>query len=301
MKKVLIALLCVLMTASLFGCKNINVSKEVNLRDKLTSLMTTDEALGVKGKYNTIEDIKDGSVDKDLTGTWKTADGSITYVYNEDGTAKASMEDYGETDTAFTCLTSGGYKIICEGSEMESTDAQGNTTTTTVVTFSTYNIDNGVLYMTNVEDTTDENITSSQYALVVLYRADDSGSIEESMSKNSIALDTFAGTWTSEKGDITIADGTLKFGEDVYDISMNDKGKLVVDKDGVSSEYSVNVSVMKHYEGEDNATATEDAAFGLYYTGADENDKPNLIDVLDDWGDFKPNYYSGTFSLQQQS
>ncbi len=298
MKKVLSIVLCFVLAATLFGC-GMSIGKEVNLRDKLTSLMTTDEALGVKGKYNTFEDIKDGSVDKDLIGTWKTADGSTTYVYNEDGTAKASMEDYGETDTTFTCLTSGDYKIICEGSEMESTDADGNTTTTPVVVFSTYNIDNNVLYMTNVEDTTDENITSSQYALVVLYRADDNGSIEESMSKNSIALDTFAGTWTSEKGDIIIADGTLKLGEDVYNISMNDKGKLVVDKDGVSSEYSVNVSVMKQYEGENNATATEVAAFGLYYTGADENDKPNLIDVLDDWSDFKPYYYSGTFSLQQ--
>ena len=297
MKKVLSITLCLLMAVSFFGC-GMSVGKEVNLRDKLASLMVTDDALGVKGKYSKLSDITDGSIDKDLIGTWKTADGETSYVYNEDGTAKA-VSEYGETEAKFTCLTLGEYKVVCEESEMESMDVDGKTTTSTVISYSTYNIDNDALYFTNVEDTTDENVDSSQYALITMYRADESGNVDASVAKNKITLDSFTGTWTSEKGEITIADGTLKLGEDVYDISMSDKGKLVVDKDGTFTEYSVNISVRKQYESEDKTQATETTALGLYFQGADENDKPNLESVLDDWGDFQPNYYSGTFDLKK--
>jgi len=285
------------MAVSLIGC-GMTLGKEVNLRDKLESLMTSDDALGIKGKYSALADITDGKVDKDLVGTWKTADGETSYTFGEDGTAKATSE-YGDSEVKFTCLTLGEYKVMCEESEMESSDVDGNTTTSTVVSYSTYDVDNDALYFTNVEDTTDENMDSSQYALMTMYRADESGSIDAAVAKNKIALDSFAGTWASEKGEITIADGTLTVGDDVYDISINDKGKLVVDKDGAFTEYSVNISVRKQYEGEDKTQSTETTALGLYFTGADENDKPNLESVLDDWGEFMPNYYSATFDLQK--
>jgi hypothetical protein len=297
MKKALSIVLCLLMVVSLFGC-SMSFSKEVNLRDKLESLMTSDDALGIKGKYSAIADITDGKVDKDLVGTWKTADGETSYTFGEDGTAKATSE-YGDSEVKFTCLTLGEYKVMCEESEMESSDVDGNTTTSTVVSYSTYDVDNDALYFTNVEDTTDENMDSSQYALMTMYRADESGSIDAAVAKNKIALDSFAGTWASEKGKITIADGTLTLDKDTYDISMSDNGKLVVDKDGAFTEYSVNISVRKQYEGEDKTQATETTALGLYFTGADENDKPNLESVLDDWGEFMPNYYSATFDLQK--
>ena len=297
MKKVLSIVLCLLMAVSLIGC-GMTLGKEVNLRDKLESLMTSDDALGIKGKYSALADITDGKVDKDLVGTWKTADGETSYTFGEDGTAKATSE-YGDSEVKFTCLTLGEYKVMCEESEMESSDVDGNTTTSTVVSYSTYDVDNDALYFTNVEDTTDENMDSSQYALMTMYRADESGSIDAAVAKNKIALDSFAGTWASEKGEITIADGTLTVGDDVYDISINDKGKLVVDKDGAFTEYSVNISVRKQYEGDDKTQATETTALGLYFTGADENDKPNLESVLDDWGEFMPNYYSATSDLQK--
>lgn len=297
MKKVLSIVLCFVLAASLFGC-GMSVGKEVNLRDKLASLMATDDALGIKGKYSALSDITEGSVDKDLIGTWKTADGETSYVYNEDGTVKVASE-YGDAESKFTCLTLGEYKVICDESEMESEDVDGNITTSTVVSFSTYDVDNDALYFANVEDTTDENMDSSHYALMIMYRADESGSVDAAVAKNKIALDSFTGTWASEKGEIKIADGTLTLGEDVYDISMNDKGKLVVDKEGSSTEYSVNISVRKQYDSEDKTKAAETTALGLYFTGADEKDKPNLESVLDDWGEFTPNYFSGTFDLKQ--
>lgn len=298
MKKILCAVLCLILAVSLFGC-GLNAKKEVNLRDKLASVMVNDETLGIKGKYKTYEDIKDGSVDDDLIGTWKTADDSMSYSYTKEGKATATIKDYGDTESNFTCITSGEYKITCEETKLESTDENGNVTTTPAVSYMSYNVDNDVLYMTSVEETTDENMDSSQYALIIMYRADDNGSIDAALAKNSIALDSFAGTWTSDKGEITIADGTLKAGNDTYDISISDKGKLVVDKDGNSSEYSFNVSVRKEYDENDKTKATETTSLGLYYTGADEKDKPNLISVLDDWGEFQPNYYSSTFDLKQ--
>lgn len=205
-------------------------------------------------------------------------------------------------ETKFTCITSGDYKVVCEETDMELTDADGNTTTTPTMTYSTYNIDNDALFFTNVEETTDADLDSSQYALMVMYRADENGSIDSALSKNTIGIASFNGTWSNEKGEFTIADGTLTYGEDVYDIYMNEKGELVVDKDGDFTAYSVNVSVRKQYDGEDKTNATETTAIGFYYTGADENDKPNLVALLDDWkAEFQWDsyYYSGTFDLQQ--
>ena len=298
MKKALCIVLCLVMSLSLFGC-GMSFKKEVNLREKLDSLMATDEELGIKGKYEKFEDIKDGKVDKDLAGTWKTADGKTTYVYNDDGTAKVTMEDYGDNETTFTCITSGDYKVLCEGAEMESTDVDGNTTKTPVVTYYTYEADKDVLYMSVVEDTTDENMDSAQYVLVMLYRADEDGSIEKAMSKNTVSLDSFTGKWKSETAELTIADGTLKAGKKTYDISIDNNGQLIVEDGESKSAYSVTVSIRKQYDGEDKTKSTKITSFGMYYSNENENEKPNLIDILEDWSDFQPNYYTGTFDLQE--
>ena len=293
-------MLCLLMVVSLFGC-SMSVSKQVNLREKLSALMVTDEAAGVKGKYNALSEIAEGSVDKDLVGTWTTADGKTSYAYKQDGTVTAQSE-YGDAQAKFTCLKAGDYRLICEEAEMTSTDVDGNETSSTVISYSSYQIENDVLYFTTVEDTTDENMDSSQYALIVMYRADENGSTEAAMAKTEIALDSFAGTWTSEKGEITIDGSTLKLGDEVYNISLNEKAQLVVEKDGESTAYAANISVRKQYDDNDKTKAEETTALGLYYTGADENDKPNLLTVMDDWKaeyQWDSFYYSASFDLQQ--
>ena len=300
MKRIICLALCILMAVSLFGCGK-SAAKEINLRDKLASLMTTDEGIGLKGKYAALEDIADGTVDKDLVGTWKTADGETAYTYNEDGTSKATST-YGDSESRFTCITVDAYRVICEEAKMTSEDAEGNVTEETVLSYSTYEVDNDALFMTVVEDTTDEFADSSYTALVIMYRADDTGSTGASMAKNKIAIDTFAGTWASEKGEFTIADGKLTLGEDVYDISVNEQGRLVVASGDTATEYPVNLVLRKDYENNDKANATGTMSIGIYYTGADENDKPNLLSVLDDWKtdyQWDDYYYSGTFDLQQ--
>ena len=282
------------------GAQTEDAAKGIYLPDKLASLMTTDEGIGLKGKYTALEDITDGFVDTDLVGTWKTSDGETAYVYNEDGTAKATST-YGDSESRFTCLTVDAYKVICEEAKMTSEDVDGNVTESTVLSYLTYEVDNDALFMTVVEDTTDENADSSYTSLVVMYRADETGSTEESMAKNKIDIDSFAGTWASEKGEFTVADGKLTLGEDVYDISVNETGKLVVASGDAATEYPVNLVLRKDYENQDKTNAAETMSLGLYYTGADENDKPNLISVLDDWKtdyQWESWYYTGTFDLQ---
>ena len=300
MKKVIGFVLCLAMVASLFGC-SVSFRTEVNLRDKLSSLMVTDEAAGVKGKYTALSEISDGSVDKDLVGTWKTADGKTSYTYSEDGTVKASTE-YGDNEAKFTCLNAGDYALICEELQMTSTDESGNETASTVISYSSYLVENDVLYFTTVEDTTDENMDSSQYALIVMYRADENGSTESAMAKTNISLDSFAGTWVCEKGEITIDDGKLTCGDDEFDIAMNDKGQLTVERDGEQTAYAVNISVRKQYDDADKTQSEETTAMGLYYTGVDETHKPNLLAVMDDWKaeyQWETCYYSAVFDLQQ--
>ncbi|MBR0412757.1 MAG: hypothetical protein IJI47_04240 [Eubacterium sp.] len=299
MKRTVCILLCLLITVSFFGCGK---GKEINLRDKLASLSATDEALGLKGKYEKFADIKDGSVDSDLVGTWVTLDGDMTYVYSEDGTSKVESKLYGNSESKFVCLNINEYKVVCEEVQMQSEDADGKSTESTVISYLTYNVDNDALYITPVEDTTDENINSSNNTLVVLYRADESGNADKSIAKNKIALDSYAGTWTSDKGKITIADGKLTVGKDEYSISIDDKNRLVVEKDGKSTAYTTAVGVMKEYESDDRSKVTETNALSISYTGADKDDKPNLISVLEDWKteyQWDSYYYSGSFNLEK--
>ena len=301
MKKILCAILCFLLAASLFSCGQ-GSSEGVDLRAKLSSLMASDEALGLKGKYETLDDIKDGAVDPDLLGIWKTADEETTYTYTQDGTAKAEVKTYGGAEVKFTCITVDHYKVICEEVPMISSDSEGNQTESIVISYSAYQVENDALYLVNVEDTTDENINSSQYAIIVLYRADENGSIEAALAKNKTSLDTFNGTWSSEEGEFTIQNGKLKIGKDKYDVSVDAKNRLVVGKGESASAYSANISVMKEYDYEDHSKTTESTALGLYFTGADENDKPNLISVLFDWKteyQWDTWYYSGSFQLEK--
>ena len=277
-------------------------AKPINLLEKLKALMVTDAKLGLKGKYNSLSEIKDGKIDPDLTGVWAMADGSTTYTYNEDGTAVAESKDYGSSEIKYTCIEINGYKIICEEMKMESEDTEGKTTESTVIGYTAYTIENDALYTVTVEDTTDTNMTSAQSMLVTLYRADEKGSADAAMAKNPIDIASYNGTWTNEKGTITIADGTLTLGKDSYKLSLDKKNQLVVEKDGVSTAYSSGISIRKNYSSGDKTQATETTAFVLSYTGADEKDKPNLASVLDDYKQeygYETWYYSGGFDLQK--
>ena len=303
MKKILCSVLCLVMTVSLFGCKNAVFNKEVNARDMMEQLVRTDKELGIKGKYEKIKDIKDASVDGDVVGKWILASGEATYNFTEKGKLKAKMKDYGSQESKFTCFEADGVKVLCIETTDEEEDEDGKKTEEIGLDFMTYTIENGVLYMMSVEDTTDKERTSAYSQLIRIFRADDKETGKKSVAKNKLTVDSFDGKWTSDDGKFTIEDGKLTLDKKEYDLSFNDKNELVVSDGKKENSYSVSITLRKEFDEKDHSKVEEKYQMGIYYTGKNAKDKPNLKSVLTDWHseyqseDF---YYSGTFETDKK-
>ncbi|MCR4951494.1 MAG: hypothetical protein K6A40_09255 [Solobacterium sp.] len=256
------------------------VVKNVNLREILAGLFVNDEKLGINGKYEHLTDIKDGSIDPELVGTWTIPD-TVSYIYKEDGTVSVKSEEYGNQDNVpFTCLKIGDYNLIAE--EVAYTE-DSDTEEKTVLTWTSYKVDNGALYMTTVEEYASE-YTFYVSPIQVMYKEDASGSTKASAENNPISVSSFNGTWTAdETKKITIKDDTLTAGDQEYRISMGKNNTLVVEKDGTSTAYAIALAHRTQY-GDDKTDITKDGyLLSLSYIGKDENDRPNLADVLIDW------------------
>ncbi len=289
-RRAVCVLLCLVLALCAAGCAK---KQPVDLREKLSALAVTDEDLGIAGAYSALSDIEDGKADPDLVGRWVTADGRTAYTYDADGTAKVESEDFGTFDTKYTCASRGGSKLLFEEATMTSTDTEGNTEESAALSCTAYRVENDALYMVTVEER-DEMFTSHQAALVMMFRADKSGSAAAAIAKNPIDLACLNGTWSGEKGDLTIENGTLRTGNESYPLSLDGQNRLVVGKEGAATAYNMNLSVYKTYGDWPDKTTR----LGLYYTGADENDKPNLLPLLDDWKtdyQWEDWYYSGSF------
>ena len=294
-KRWICAVLCSVLALACFGCQA--KKTEVNLPEKLAALTVSEEALGIQDQYAALSDVTDGAVDPDLVGKWVTADGATSYTFAADGVEKIESESYGNFDVSFTCLTRGDYKILCEELTMTSEDVDGNSTESTVLSYTAYRVENDALYMVTVEGDP-EDFGSYQSALVSMYRADESGSAAASIAKNPIALRSLDGTWISETGSFTIENGKLTCDGESGRLSFDEKNQLVVEKDGKSTAYAMNISTKKLY-GDEPAEST---VLGLYYTGEDESDLPNLLPILEDWKtDYAWDswYYTGSFELQK--
>lgn len=302
-KKALAAILCIAVAAAFTGCgAKSTASAGVDIVEKLTSLMVSDRTLGIAGKYTKLTDIPDGELDADLIGTWVAADGKMTYTYSEDGVVKTTSE-YGDSEAKFTCVKMGDYNILCEEIELSPEFYDGAQEGDTQLAYTAYSVENDALYQVIVEEV-NEDYTSAMSALVAMYRADESGSAAASIAKNPIDLDALDGTWTADKGSFTIEDGTLTLGEDSFNLSMDEGNNLVAEKDGASTAYHMAVSIMKEYDYEDRTQFTANTMLGISFTGADENDKPNLLPVLEDYKTeygYDTWYYSGSFKLQDGS
>lgn len=261
-------------------------AEAVNLREKVDALYTTEEDLGLSGKYTSSAEIAEAAIDPELVGTWKTADGSVSYTYREDGTATASTEGYGGSDYTFTCLTSGNYKLIAEDLEMtEITD--GVETTVPSVNYVSYQIADGALYFTIV-DALDPNMNQSISQVIVAYKADEKGDISASIAKNPISPASYYGEWTygdMEDRKLTIDEkGFTAEGMETLPVSVSESGKLVVGSGDGATEYSAGIAYEKLYDNTNGLQITgENYALALSYTGKDENDRPNLADAMNDW------------------
>ena len=261
-------------------------AEAVNLREKVDALYTTEEDLGLSGKYTSSAEIAEAAIDPELVGTWKTADGSVSYTYREDGTATASTEGYGGSDYTFTCLTSGNYKLIAEDLEMtEITD--GVETTVPSVNYVSYQIADGALYFTIV-DALDPNMNQSISQVIAAYKADEKGDISASIAKNPISPASYYGEWTygdMEDRKLTIDEkGFTAEGMETLPVSVSESGKLVVGSGDGATEYSAGIAYEKLYDNTNGLQITgENYALALSYTGKDENDRPNRADAMNDW------------------
>ena len=275
------------------------VVMNVNLREILDELHVNDEKLGIAGKYKEFSDITDGKIDPELIGTWTIAGGTATYTYREDGKFSAVSADYGNNENIpYTCMKIGGYNIVFEevGYTEDSEEADE-----TVVTMTSYKIINDVLYMTSVEDLESEYQFYSS-PIQVMYREDASGSIKAAFEKNPISAASYDGVWTDgNETEITIRDGILTANGQEYKLSMNDQNQLVAEKDGESTAYPVSLVYSVIYD--EGKIDSEGYIFSFYYVGKDENDKPNLYDVMVDWHkeyDWSEFRYNGTFREKEE-
>lgn len=258
----------------------------VNLKDMLTELYVSEEQLDLSDRYTSTEDIPDTFIDPELAGTWKTADGSTSYTYREDGTATFSAELYGDNESTFTCFVSKGYNIIASDLEMiDYSDEEEKTIP--VVTYESYKIDNDALYFTAVESL-DEYASQSITQIVVLYKADENGDISESLSRNPVAAESFYGEWTcsdEEESRFTIdANGFTPEGGKTLPVTVSEKGRLVIGNSDDSTEYSAAIALERLYDSTEGQKVTgENFVLGIFYTGRDEKDRPNLADLMEDW------------------
>ena len=297
MKKTkLMAVLCasIMAMTMMTGCGAGNSSGgSVAKQDKkelLKSMMTSEEELGIAGKYNTVADIPDGKIDPDLVGVWKTANLSYTYHYNEDGTTSFESTEYGNSDPVpYTCFTIGDHQIVCEETTMVdySDDAEEETT---VMSYETYKVDGDVMYQV-VVDSVQEDTTFVSTSLITLYKADESGDISKALSDNPENLEYLYGEWNYEGGTITIDDkgmtvtgGPDELGLAPLPVSITEDGTLEIEAKETATKYRFSLTINTGFK-DDTKKEIEKQEYGLnlYYKGEDQDDRPNLADIMEDW------------------
>ncbi len=288
-KKTVIVILAVFMILAAFsGCRGKGKPADdgVNIREQLSSMIASDKELNIAGKYETVADITDGRIDEELIGKWVTLDGDTSYTFSDEGIMTAESKKYNSvTEVKYTCLDIEGRNVLCEDLIMNSyPEDGGEPEKTVVISYDVYSVQNDALYMVAVETTDDDIYGSYSATLVNLYKADDKGSIDESYKKNAISLSSFYGKWDCEGTEVTIDNKGLTANGITYALSLSDSGNLVVEKDDNSTEYDYAMVHNKIYGMEDRtAPETQEIILSFVYTGKDENDVPNLVDIMEDW------------------
>ena len=243
-------------------------------------LYTSENDLELTDKYTSTADIPDANIDPALIGTWKTADGSMAYTFHDDGTAKASMERYGDNEFTFTCFVCDDYNLIAQDTEM--TDySNDEEKTIPVVSYSSYKVENDVLYFTVVESVS-EYMNQSITQIVVLYKADENGDITSAVNKNPVSLASFYGEWTygeNEDGKFVIDEnGFALDGGKAIPIAYNELGKLVIGDMNNVTEYSTGLGLERLY---DNTNGLELTGENYVLAVDDDNGTRHTVHVFD--------------------
>ncbi len=280
----------------------------VNWKEKLNAMLTSEKDLGIEGKYTSVSEITDGKADPDLLGTWKTADENFTYEIREDGTIVSSSELYElKNELPFTCITVGDRKVLCVDATVSDYGEEDEANRPThYVSYDTYEVDNGVLYMVSVDNDQDE-LTFNALSLVVFYKADESGDISKALEDNPVNPEFLYGDYTYEEGTIsidekgmTVVGGPEDLGTDPLPIRLDERGNLLVEANGTTTEYNLGFALVREYEDETKAKLSKkEYQISLSYEAEDKDDHPNLEGIMANWHDeygYEEYHYDVSFS-----
>ena len=297
-KRIIPLLLCVAILLSLSACKSAKKDIDlggVDIIEKINTLKTSEESLGLYEKYKTLTEIEGGEIDPELVGKWAMADKSVSFEFTEDGKQKAVSDDYGEHELTYTCIKIDGFNIICTETTITRVDTDGNETKSPIVTYTAYLVENDALYMASVESPPNEYVTSSQFMLISMYRYDDKEKFDSIVKENHYSIKTLNGKWSTDKGSTVIKDGVLTLDDNDYYVYFDNNNDLVCEGKDSTTTYSFAVTILKNYDIDDKSKFEEKLVFAINYTGKDKNDTPNLLPLLDDWKkdfDYETYYYT---------
>ena len=268
----------------------------------LSSLFARDDELGLTGKYNSIADIPDGTVDEALEGRWTLADGSTTYSFTAEGIWQAESAEGPGAETAFTCIEAEGRRLLCEDMAVTRYRDDGEPEESVEVQYTAYRVEGDALYMVSIESAA-EQYSSYAANLLMFYREDEQGDNRAAVRDNPIAISSLYGDWTSYPGDIRIDEQGLTTPEGTFPCFFNEKNQLVIDREGKEPAYPFALSMQKLYTDETKSELEEQCVgMSLSYTGADEQDTPNIPEVLENWKqdyDWETWYYEGSFQRKE--
>ena len=270
----------------------------INIREKMAGLMTTEDELGLEGKYELTTDVEDGYFDDELIGKWESLDGNHTYRFTDDGvsvyTHEPSMNIW---ERAYICLDANGTKVFGEDQGYGFTDEYENPMMFQYIQYTAYEVDGDVLYMAWVGkteypedmDVSDDAYQYFGYYMTPYYRVDENGSSAAAREANPLSMESICGEWKDIMGStVTIDESGITFGEDhsfgtePLQAEFTPENKLAVTTaDGVT-EYDVDLSYSVIYT-DKTRTEVRDKTYGmfLYYNMAEGDAPPNLIDVMD--------------------
>ncbi len=299
MNKKTLLLLCIFLLLTV-GCtkKEEERKEEGDLFAILESLDCKDSDLEID-HFESINEIEDASFDEELFGVWMNTDKQITYVFQDDGILKVFIPLYSvEAEMPYVCLERNGRKLFAADEEIIAYEGTERIELREFAA-SCYRIENGALYMVDVE-TTGKVFDSYYVSLQVLYKADENMDISFSLEANPLSLKALCGSWESEGFRMELTEENILFsrGEEstIYPVFMNGENRLELTKDEKSSSYGITAALIRNYE-ESGTKAVRELL--LDYTGINKRDVPNLTEYLTDWHEtyaYVPYYYSMTFT-----
>ncbi len=285
---VLIPLMIILLAFS--GCRSddyYDADGSVDISKMLLSMSSKSvKDLGLLEHPDSIEDVS-GSIDVAVLGDWISSDGIWLFHQCFTFTSKGDFEmnRAGLPDVIFggkfTCTVVDGLKVLCCGYY----ERKGNEYVYYAYEYYAYTIKNGALYLVPLEKTGNGTLYSTRVICLYKYGGDYSFKPKpEAVANNPVSISSLYGEWELDGVTVKIDSDGLKVGDSTFKVHLSNNAKLVVEKDGSSSEYLYYLYYSKTYKDESKTEVTgENFSLTLYYFRDGEDDEPNLMEDIPGW------------------